>query len=71
MKNIIAKGLFIAHVVALSNCAMYDETVAKRLVYYSAAAFCKESTLENWNCGAACTGAPGIVNFTPVTDPTQ
>lgn len=73
MKNLIIKGT--ATLVTLSAFALcattYDENTGKRLVYYSAAAFCKENTLTNWNCGAACTGAPGITNFKPMSDVNQ
>lgn len=67
MKNLI-KGAALALLAVVTLGATYDEQVGKRLVYYSAAAFCKESTLINWNCGAACTGAPGITNFKPISD---
>jgi len=70
MKNLI-KGAALALLVVVTLGATYDEQVGKRLVYYSAAAFCKESTLTNWNCGAACTGAPGIINFKPMRDINQ
>jgi hypothetical protein len=71
MKNLIIKGVAFALLAVGSLCASYDEEVSKRLVYYSAAAFCKESTLTNWNCGAACNGVPGIINFKPMSDVTQ
>ena len=68
MKNLLINGTALALLSVVSLGATYDEEVSKRLVYYSAAAFCKESTLTNWNCGVACTGAPGITNFKPMSD---
>jgi predicted lipase len=57
--------------LCLIGCvAGYDETVSKRLVYYSAAAFCEVNTLKNWNCGAACQAVPGVTSFTQVADAT-
>ena len=57
--------------LCLIGCAAaYVETVSKRLVYYSAAAFCEVNTLKNWSCGAACQAVPGVTSFTQVADPT-
>ena len=63
------KWILIA--LGLIGCATaYDETVSKRLVYYSAAAFCEVNILKNWSCGAACKAVPGVTSFTQVADPT-
>lgn len=49
--------------------ASYDPVLAKHMILYSAATFCKESTLVNWQCGAACEAEPDIVSFSAVEDP--
>jgi len=57
--------------LCLIGCvSAYDETISKRLVYYSAAAFCQLDTLTNWTCGAACNAVPDVTSFTYVADPT-
>ena len=71
MKNIIISATALIGLLNITACSPYSESTSKRLVYYSAAAFCKESTLTNWNCGDACKAVPGLTQFTPVSDPSQ
>ena len=46
----------------------YNATLSKSILYYASATFCDESTLQNWNCGPACSSQPGVGSVTIVSD---
>jgi hypothetical protein len=66
MPSLLTAVLF----VGLSSATSYDASISKRFVYYSAATYCEESTLLNWDCGPACDNEPGLIHVTPIGDAT-
>jgi len=47
-----------ALVCTAADSVAYDESDAKLYVEYARAAFCDQSSLENWNCGDICDNVP-------------
>lgn len=69
MKKILSISAAAALLCLSLVKADYNATKALELVYYSAATFCDESTVEySWSCGAACKATPGVGAITIVSD---
>ena len=64
MKAIRTAALVLASLAALTMAApnFYDLATGKKGIYYSAAAYCKYETLDNWSCGAPCNYNGGLQN---------
>lgn len=63
--------------LAVFSCALiyyvqgaktYNENTAYKGIYYSAAAYCKKSTIDDWTCGAPCYAFPNMQEITRFED---
>ena len=68
MKAISTAVLVLATVVATAFAApnFYSPDIGKKGIYYSAAAYCKYETLDDWNCGDPCNVNGGLQNITRI-----
>ena len=65
MKAISTAALVLASVAttAFSAPKFYSHEIGKKGIYYSAAAYCKYETLDEWNCGRPCNETGGLKNL--------
>lgn len=64
LKTLVSAAVLL--VAGLVSASSYDAGLSKRVIYYASAAYCKESTIPGWNCGAACKNQPGVTHVTTV-----
>jgi hypothetical protein len=64
MKKVVLICLLIALSYQLDEVeySTYDEAFAKHLFYLTAASYCSQKHITNWNCGKPCK------ELTPITD---
>ena len=62
MKALSTAVLVLASLATLSLTApnFYSVPVGTKGIYYSAAAYCKYETLDQWTCGAPCKYNSGL-----------
>jgi len=61
MKAIRATALVLASLIGISVAGnYYSESVGQKGIYYSAAAYCKYETLDQWTCGGPCNQNSGL-----------
>ncbi len=59
---------FLLFVNLAASKNYYDEKRGLAGVYYSFAAYCAYETLDNWNCGEACTAHSSIETISKILD---
>ena len=64
----ISLSIAVSILIQAAASIEYDPALGRSLVYYSAGAFCEQSSLETWTCGPACQTQPGVISTTFVSD---
>lgn len=50
----------------VSGLKMYDPLIGLNAAYYSAAAYCNKTTIQDWSCGMPCTLKSTVINITQI-----